>query len=77
MITATFGKPGKTLLLGLTGENVTRLIAGEPIMVPAARMKILGLPLIKVFIMYGKTEQEIIRTFKDYGIEPEIRKFTE
>lgn len=44
------------MLLGLSGENVTRLIAGEPIRFDAAEI---GLPSCTVVIMYGHTEADI------------------
>lgn len=48
------GTPG--VILGLSGENVTRLAADEPIMVNLAE---LGLPAITIAIMYGRTEADI------------------
>ena len=53
---------------GLSGENVTRLVAGEPIRVTAAQMQELGLPPIEVVIHYGKTEQAIVDEMKAHGI---------
>lgn len=57
MIKATFdSKTGHTLLLGLSRENITRLMADQPIRIlPDAD---LGLPITLV-IMGGETEQEI------------------
>lgn len=52
----------KILFLGLSGENVTRLAAGEPIRVPEARLAALGLADGKftIAISYGKTESDIL-----------------
>lgn len=52
---------GPVLLLGLTGENVTRLVSGEPGTVTAARMRELGLPEIDVIIVcYGRTDEDLL-----------------
>jgi hypothetical protein len=56
------------LLLGLSGENVTRLAAGEPIRIPAAQMAALGLPQMEVVIHYGRTEDDIVEELKAHGI---------
>ena len=56
------------LLLGLSGENVTRLAAGEPIRVSATHMAELGMPQIEVVIHYGKTEDDILGELKAHGI---------
>ena len=57
------------LLLGLSGENVTRLTAGEPIRVKAADMTALGLPPMEVVIHYGRTEQDIIEEMRAHGLK--------
>lgn len=44
------------VLLGLSGENVARLAADEPIRLNLSE---LGLPAIEVVIVYGKTEDSI------------------
>jgi hypothetical protein len=41
------------VLLGLTGENMTRLMADEPIVVDLAEM---GLPGMKIVLVGGKDE---------------------
>lgn len=56
------------LFLGLSGENVTRLIAGEPILIRPAQMAELGLPPMVVAIHYGKTEADILAEVKAHGI---------
>lgn len=45
------------VLLGLSGENVTRIVAGEPIKL---NLKDVGLDDIEVAIVYGKTESDIV-----------------
>lgn len=49
------------LVLGISGENVTRLLADEPIQFDTAEV---GLPPMTVVIVYGKTEPDIVRTLK-------------
>lgn len=44
------------VVLGLTGENMTRLMANEPIVVQVAE---LGLKPMKILIMGGRTEEAI------------------
>ena len=60
------GKP--LLLLGLSGENVARLAAGEPILVRAGDLAAMGLPAMQVIVMYGRTEQDIISEIKAKGV---------
>lgn len=54
------------MLLGLTGENVTRLVAGEPIVFDAA---IIGFPPCDVVVVYGRREQDIVDMLKAGGGE--------
>jgi hypothetical protein len=56
------------LFLGLSGENVTRLIAGEPIRITSAQMAELGLPPIVVVLHYGKTEAAILAEVREHGV---------
>lgn len=56
------------LFLGLSGENVTRLAAGEPILIRPAQMAELGLPPIVIAIHYGRTEGDILAEMKAHGI---------
>jgi hypothetical protein len=44
------------LTIGLSGENMARLMAGEPILFDTAP---LGLPAMKVLIVGGRTEDAI------------------
>ena len=53
------------VMLGLSGENVTRLVAGEPIKLNLSE---LGLPAIEVGIVYGKTEDDIAADLRAYGV---------
>ena len=57
------------LMLGLSGENVTRLAAGEPIRISARQMAELGLPQVEVVIHYGKTEQAILDELEAHGVK--------
>ena len=62
------GADGNPLVfLGLTGENVTRLAAGEPILIQLAD---LGLPSMQVALMYGKTERHITAQLERLGLLP-------
>jgi hypothetical protein len=56
------------LFLGLSGENVTRLAAGEPIRIKSADMAELGLPAMEVVIHYGRTEQAIVDEMRAHGL---------
>jgi hypothetical protein len=56
------------LVLGLDGENVTRIAAGEPIRITAAQMAELGLPQAEIVILYGRTEADILDTIEGHGI---------
>lgn len=63
------GKGKPVILLGLTGENVTRLSAGEPLTVPAERVAALfpdglGADAV-VVVLYGKTEGDILATVRE------------
>jgi hypothetical protein len=55
------GKP--LMLLGLSGENVTRLVAGEPISFDAQQLGFPG----NIMIMYGRTEDDIVTELRKYG----------
>lgn len=58
MIKATLRESnGQTIVvLGLSGENMTRLMADEPI---AIQLADLGLPPLKILLMGGRTEAAI------------------
>ena len=56
------------LLLGLTGESVTRIIAGEPIAISAADLQAMGLPAIEIGITYGRTNEDILAAIRGHGV---------
>jgi hypothetical protein len=58
----------QVLFLGLSGENVTRLVAGEPIRIGAHEVAGLGLPAVEVVIRYGRTEQDILDEVQAHGL---------
>jgi hypothetical protein len=58
------GQGQPLLLLGLSGENVARLAAGEPISISPAAMRKLGLPAMQIVVIYGRTEGEILAALK-------------
>lgn len=60
-----FGQP--VVLIGLSGENVTRLMADEPIRFNLGE---LGLRPCTVVIVGGRTEEEITRTLENHGLLP-------
>ena len=63
------------LFLGLSGENVTRLVAGEPIRITSAQLAELDLPPMVVVIHYGRTEQDILGEMKAHGVKlQEVRQ---
>jgi hypothetical protein len=61
------GKLRNALYLGLDGENITRLVAGEPIRVPPERMVALGFPRMPVVIHYGKTQDDMLNEIAEHG----------
>lgn len=56
------------LFLGLSGENIARLAAGEPIRITSAQMRKLGLPPLVIGIHYGRTEDDIRAELSEHGI---------
>lgn len=56
------------ILLGLSGENITRLLADEPIKVDCAE---LGIPGLKIALIAGRTEAHIVTQLEQhYGPMP-------
>lgn len=53
------------LILGLSGENMARLMAGEPIRIDTAAM---GLPKMNVVIVGGRTEESITEDLRAHGL---------
>lgn len=61
-------RQGPLVLLGLTGENVTRLMADEPVLVNLAELR---LPPLRIALTGGRTEADIIRQLEThYGPLP-------
>lgn len=63
---AATGEP--LLLLGLSGENVSRLTAGEPIYIEPRQLEELDLPPMAVVLVYGRTEAELQAGLQANGI---------
>ena len=62
----TLGADGTSLVgLGLSEENIQRLKEGQPILIHGEEI---GLPEIKIAIMYGKTEQTLYEDLKKSGV---------
>lgn len=57
------GRP--LLILGLSGENVTRLMADEPI---SFDLEAMGLPACQLVIVGGRTEQAIMDQLRGVGL---------
>jgi hypothetical protein len=61
-------RTGPVVLLGLSGENVTRLMADEPILVNLAELR---LPPLRVALVGGRTEADIVAQLeRHYGPLP-------
>lgn len=58
------------VILGLSGENITRLTAKEPIHLDLADV---GLPPTVVVIVYGRTEADIAAELAETFGVPELR----
>lgn len=54
-------------ILGLSGENVTRLIAGEPIVFAASEV---GLGDGRICLIYGHTENAMVAELEQQGALP-------
>ena len=64
MIKALVTTPkGPLVILGLSGENMTRLMADEPILV---NLEDLGLLPIQIAIVGGRTEGEIMSSLGEH-----------
>lgn len=59
------GRP--LLLLGLSGENITRLLAGEPVSIDVGQLGE-SMPQMQIGIMYGKTENDIADQLRTAGL---------
>lgn len=59
------GKP--IIFLGLSRENITRLVAGQPIRVVGDSV---GVPsLAAITIVFGETEKQILQDMRDAGFQ--------
>lgn len=67
MITAlgTTGTGDPLLLLGLSGENMARLMAGEPIRINTREF---NLPPIQIALVGGRDENTIVASLKEHGL---------
>jgi hypothetical protein len=61
----------RVLFLGLSGDNVTELAAGNPILITPAQLAALGLPpgLPPITIGYGRTNEDILDELASHGVE--------
>jgi hypothetical protein len=62
------GKRGKVYFLGLTRENINKLISGQPIPINLADM---GGPNVDVCLLFGETERMIFNLLKSEKLIPE------
>jgi hypothetical protein len=60
------GNGDPLLVLGLTGENMARLMAGEPMRVDVGRT--LGGPPMQVLLCGGETEEAIAEELRKWGL---------
>jgi hypothetical protein len=58
---------GQVVVLGLSGENMTRLMADEPIVL---NLKDMGLADIEVIILGGRTEEAMVVHLEKIGLLP-------
>lgn len=59
---------GPVVLLGLSGENITRLMADEPMLINLAELR---LPPLRIALAAGRTEADIITQLElHYGPLP-------
>lgn len=74
MIKAAIDLPGdRTLvLLGLTGENITRICAGEPIAFNAATLGV-GLDDVAISVAYGRDQSDIAEQLASGGLLDRIK----
>ena len=64
---AAWNDNGPILILGLSGENMTRLMAGEPIALETQQLHP-ALPPLKICILGGRTEEDITEIIKNLNI---------
>jgi hypothetical protein len=66
------GKTGKgepLLLLALTQANIAQLTEGLPVLIRVQEMRSMGLPAVQVGVIYGRTEADIARELRAYGLD--------
>lgn len=60
------------LVLGLTGENMTRLMAGEPITFTTADLpgavEAVGMPAVQVILVGGRDDAAVTKTLQAQGL---------
>jgi hypothetical protein len=61
--TGTRGNGKPFVLVGITGENVTRIVAGEPLKINLGDV---GLDDIEIAVVYGKTEAELVAQIEPF-----------
>ena len=71
------GKLRGALYLGLDRENIDRLVSGQPIRIPAGRLRMLGLPEMTVLINFGETQQVMLDEIAAFGEKLEQGEDTE
>ena len=73
MIKAVVTTPsrGNLVIFGLSGENVTRIAAGEPIRIPGEHI---GIPGTTFVICYGKTEADIVAELQANGVSIDLER---
>lgn len=65
---AMLDEGGEYLLLGVTGENIKRLLAGQPIRLTTETHGA-GIPLgWRILIVYGETEKAVVNILRDAGL---------
>jgi hypothetical protein len=65
MLKARYGD--RNLVIGLSRENISRLLAGKPIRFDLAE---LNLPAGTVVIFFGETEQAMLEDLEKHGLAP-------
>lgn len=56
------------LLLGLSMETLSCLVAGMPVRTTAEDMRKLGLPEVEVILCFSFTDEDMIRTLQSNGV---------
>ena len=57
------------LIIGLSASNVTKLVAGHPVVIDPKHPGHVGIaPFGEIAIIYGETEGDIVNMFKKAGL---------